>query len=135
MKKGMEQIFSTSNTGQERFLVLVVYSKARRFETVVSAALKTISGFGSKSAFATRGQPEEVTLGSGESVRVFKTLHGALNASPVPTRTLFTVLVDVLSEPARRTRQKASERRGAKNVHKRSSPSPSRRSSSKKSRP
>ncbi|WP_437623838.1 tetratricopeptide repeat protein [Sorangium sp. So ce1151] len=108
MLEGMRQIFGTGCTGQELFLALVVYSKARRFESAVLRVKDTLARFGSRPrcAFATVGAPEEVKLTSGRSVRVFKTRHGEMSGEAVaPTRTLYTFVVDILAEPSRSVRQ------------------------------
>jgi hypothetical protein len=123
MRKGMQQIFATGNTGQELFLALVVYSKAPQFERVVASVRQTLSEYGARGEvpFATVGTVEDTELTSGRSVKILKTLHREDPSSDdSPTRTLFTIAIDVLAEPSRAARQKAKPRRRRKAVPRRS---------------
>lgn len=108
MVKGMQQIFGTANTGQELFLALIIFSKVARFESTVTSVRDTLAGFGSETPtpFATIEAPEEAKLTSGTSLRVFKTRHRqAIDDAASPVRTLYTFVVDVVSEPSRSIRR------------------------------
>jgi len=109
MTKGMQQVFGTANTGQELFLVLVIYSQAPVFETVVQSTRESLRTFDSDGTgeFATLEAPEEVSVMSGRCVRIFKTLHGDKSSGSRPTR-LYTVVVDVVSERSRTVRRVSS---------------------------
>ncbi|HKO51987.1 MAG TPA: hypothetical protein VJV79_29965 [Polyangiaceae bacterium] len=107
MEDGMRQIFGTSNTGQELFLCLVIYSRLSDFGVAVSGALDSLKEFGANAPtpYRTVGDPEEVTLTAGSAVRVFKTLHCERPeiAGP-PPRTLLTIVVDIASGASREVR-------------------------------
>jgi hypothetical protein len=109
MTQGIEQIFATGNSGQELFLLLVVYCKEVDFQTAVSGASEALGRFGvdSSNIFSTLAPPERVLLNSGNTQCIFKTNHGSQEDRKT-TRTLYTVIIDVRTEGSRNVRRRRS---------------------------
>ena len=107
MTEGLKQILGTGNTGQELFLCLVVYSDLADFGHTAAAARDTLSHFGKEGGapFAIEGGVNDAEVGFAGAIRSFKTLHRERNGDESsPTRTVYTLLVDIASAASRAVR-------------------------------
>lgn len=103
IEQGARQVFGVANTGAELFVALVVYVKEGKFGDCVEKTRIALQGFGSGSEpFRTSGDVEVVSVGYGAAVSVFRSIHATSN--PADRRTLYTFLVDVLSQDSQRIR-------------------------------